>query len=76
MSAVATLGMVSCGGDDEEKEGGEEAKELSTCDCLKLAKKYDSEEDAREKLGDDKVDHCMEKMESASEEEMKECMGM
>lgn len=49
---------------------------MSLCDCFEEAKGYESEEAAREGMGDATVDHCMELMKNATDEEMMDCMGM
>lgn len=49
---------------------------MDLCDCFAKAKDYPSEEEARTALGDDVIDHCMDLMKNATDEEMMDCMGM
>ena len=75
MTAIASLGMISCGGDEEN----EEDKKMSVCDCVGMSEKMRNEvvdgnyEEVEEKYKKE-MEECEKMFEDASEEEQKKIM--
>jgi hypothetical protein len=75
MTVFASLGMVSCGGDEEK----EEDKKMTVCDCVGMSEKMRDEvedgnfEEVEEKYKKE-MEECEKMFDDASEERQKEIM--
>lgn len=75
MTVFATVGLVSCGGDEEK----EEAKKMSVCDCMEVSEKMmkeagDVDDDKLKEKYKEEIEECEKMFEDASPEEQKKMM--